>query len=198
MARKDSKSIKVLETKNSIFVNAERLILEKSFHSVGIQDIQISAGLAKGSFYNHFKSKEDFGVQIIERHVQEMDRSLSCLAVEDGRVAKVRLIAFIEQKIFFREESATRLSCLTAKLSAEIVTMSEPMRTAIDNGSRYFIDQLSKLIVQGQKDGSFSITLDAKNTGLLIHTLILGTLIQGAVLKSSEPLDMLLRLIEGL
>jgi TetR/AcrR family transcriptional regulator, transcriptional repressor for nem operon len=44
-----------------------KCLVEKGFNAVGVQDITDAAGVPKGSFYNHFESKEALGVEIVER-----------------------------------------------------------------------------------------------------------------------------------
>src|SRR6478672_12935550 len=45
-----------------------KCLVEKGFNAVGVQDITDTAGVPKGSFYNHFESKEALGVEIVERY----------------------------------------------------------------------------------------------------------------------------------
>lgn len=40
----------------------------RGYHGTGLKEIVDTAQIPKGSFYNYFKSKEDFCVAIIERH----------------------------------------------------------------------------------------------------------------------------------
>ena len=56
-------------TKERILDAAEGLMLEKSFHSVGLTEILEAVKVPKGSFYHHFKSKEQFGVEMLKRYV---------------------------------------------------------------------------------------------------------------------------------
>ncbi len=42
------------------------LMLRKGYHGTGIQQIVDAAGVPKGSFYNYFKSKEDFALAAME------------------------------------------------------------------------------------------------------------------------------------
>ena len=44
---------KLLEAGVSIFI-------DQGYHGTGIQEVVDTAGIPKGSFYNYFKSKEDF------------------------------------------------------------------------------------------------------------------------------------------
>src|SRR6201988_4589083 len=45
-----------------------KVLIEKGFNAVGVQDITAAAGVPKGSFYNHFESKEALGAEIVERY----------------------------------------------------------------------------------------------------------------------------------
>src|ERR1700685_2744513 len=45
-----------------------KCLTTKGFNGVGGQDITDTAGVPKGSFYNHFESKEALGVEIVERY----------------------------------------------------------------------------------------------------------------------------------
>ena len=48
-----------------IAVGADPL-LRQGYHGTGIQEFLDSAGVPKGSFYNYFKGKEDFGLAAME------------------------------------------------------------------------------------------------------------------------------------
>ena len=48
-----------LETKKKIIESMRLLLQEKNVDSIGIEEITMKAGVAKGSFYTYFKRKED-------------------------------------------------------------------------------------------------------------------------------------------
>ena len=48
-----------LETKHKIVQAVKELMEEKSVEEMNIEEITTRAGVAKGSFYTHFKRKED-------------------------------------------------------------------------------------------------------------------------------------------
>ena len=48
-----------------IFGHAGRLFRLRGYAGTNIDDIMLAAGLTRGSFYAHFKSKEDLFVQVI-------------------------------------------------------------------------------------------------------------------------------------
>ena len=55
-------------TREQIVQAGLKCLVEKGFNGVGVQDITTTAGVPKGSFYNHFESKEALGAEIVERY----------------------------------------------------------------------------------------------------------------------------------
>jgi TetR/AcrR family transcriptional regulator, transcriptional repressor for nem operon len=55
-------------TREDIVEAGLRCLVERGFNAVGVQDITDAAGVPKGSFYNHFESKEALGLEIVERY----------------------------------------------------------------------------------------------------------------------------------
>ena len=59
MARVTKRTLQAKETKKLIYEHATRLIREKGFNNVLVEDITTAAGVSVGAFYYYFKSKED-------------------------------------------------------------------------------------------------------------------------------------------
>lgn len=51
---------------------AEEVLLEKGYHETSIDEIAARVGIAKGTVYLHFPSKEDLVVAIFEREMQQL------------------------------------------------------------------------------------------------------------------------------
>jgi TetR/AcrR family transcriptional repressor of nem operon len=58
-------------TRDKIIASGIRAMLDKSFNAVGLNEILTDAGVPKGSFYHYFKSKEAFGVAVVEQFVAD-------------------------------------------------------------------------------------------------------------------------------
>ena len=59
-------------------------MLTKSFHSVGLNEILTSVKVPKGSFYHYFKSKEQFGVELLAHYVREHSAKLRRFLLESA------------------------------------------------------------------------------------------------------------------
>jgi TetR/AcrR family transcriptional regulator, fatty acid metabolism regulator protein len=65
----NQRQINAMHTKEKIYQVALKLFIEKGFENVSITDITQHVGTAKGTFYTHFKSKD----QIIVDHYKKID-----------------------------------------------------------------------------------------------------------------------------
>lgn len=81
--------------KNEILDAAARLFAEKGFDNTSTSDIMSAVGIAKGTLYHHFKSKEDIMDSLIERQTtQILDRARKAagdtsLSVEERMIATI-------------------------------------------------------------------------------------------------------------
>src|SRR4051794_25241860 len=55
------------KTKAALLETGCQIFLEKGYNHAGIEAILQAAGVPKGSFYYYFDSKEDFGLQVLDR-----------------------------------------------------------------------------------------------------------------------------------
>lgn len=58
--------------RNKIMREAAKLIQEKGILATSIQDIVNRSGISKGSFYNHFKSKEELAFHLIKQKREQL------------------------------------------------------------------------------------------------------------------------------
>jgi AcrR family transcriptional regulator len=68
------RDIQAQETKRKIIETASRLFWETGFEGVTVDSITQAAGVSKGNFYNHFKSKEDIEGLIIYQTFEDLYR----------------------------------------------------------------------------------------------------------------------------
>lgn len=64
------------ERETLILKAAEDVLMEKGYHETSIDEIAARVGIAKGTVYLHFPSKEDLVVAIFERDMQQLLQSI--------------------------------------------------------------------------------------------------------------------------
>src|SRR6202161_2131370 len=113
-------------TREQIVKAGLKCLLERGYNGVGVQDITATAGVPKGSFYNHFDSKEALGAEIVERYGADttrrqvlLDKSLPALARLRGHFERLNEV-FVKAKF--------ERGCLLGNFSAELSNQSAVIR----------------------------------------------------------------------
>lgn len=100
----NKRKIQAAETKRKLYDNAKRLFLEHGVDSVSVDSIVKAAGVAKGSFYVHFESKDNLASILLTDYVNDVDSEYK---------------VFLDSK--FNEETASNLLILMAEKIAEVI-----------------------------------------------------------------------------
>lgn len=100
-----------------------RTLYQRGFNGCAVQDITEAAGVPKGSFYNHFDSKEALAVEAVERFWQES--ATRRVMLSDESLPPVERL-----KQHFRRLNKLNLDmgCLIGNFSAELAAQSRPVR----------------------------------------------------------------------
>lgn len=186
--KKDTK-----ETRQHILDTGYKLIVTKGFSSVGLAEILQSAGVPKGSFYYYFKSKEQFGEEIIRSYFSDYLVALENIFQPQGSSAYNRLMEYWQRWIETQSDSCVDQKCLVVKLSAEVADLSEPMRLALLNGSSLVVKRIAQCIEEGIDDGSI-IKVDAATTADLLYNMWLGATLMGKLQRNADGLQRAMRI----
>src|SRR5579872_1201379 len=166
-----STTISTPTTKERILDAAEEIMLQKSFHSVGLNEILTAVKVPKGSFYHYFQSKEQFGVELLKHYVADASayKRKALLTTELSEDPFDRLMAYFDLNIAKLMENGCQCSCLVAKLATEVATFSDDMREVLAEGVREWTGFVRQVLIEGQAKGVIRQGIDPATTALLIH-----------------------------
>jgi TetR/AcrR family transcriptional repressor of nem operon len=162
-----------LDTRERILSVGERLILARGFSAVGLSEILGKAEVPKGSFYHYFKSKEGFGVALLERYFQDYDARLSGLFATEPSDGRAVVLAYFKNWLDTQSASGSHHSCLAVKLAAEVCDLSELMRQELAGGMNRIVAHLAAAIRSAQADGSLR-QVDAEQLAEALYAMWVG------------------------
>jgi len=177
-------------TKERILDAAEGLMLEKSFHSVGLNEILAAVKVPKGSFYHHFESKEQFGVEMLKHYMADSAayKTKLLLSPQPEPDPLLRLLTFFETNVGRALENDGKCPCLIVKLASEVAVFSEPMREVLAEGTHLSSGIYEKLLREGQEKGRISTDFDPAAMAKVILDLWTGAMQRAATTRSVAPL----------
>lgn len=142
-------------TPDRIMDAAQQLILTEGFHGVAIDRIIETAGVSKGTFFYHFKSKEALATALLERFLQR--QSAACRqVVESANASHSDPFAILETSlrnlsVLFHGMATTEMSpidscsrsgCLMASFSYqlfdEIPELKSLAERSLENWTQFF------------------------------------------------------------
>jgi AcrR family transcriptional regulator len=88
-----------LSRKTQIIKAAMKLFAQKGYQATSMQEIAENSGLAKGSLYNYFKSKEEIAISIFKYYYDLLFEKISKIAEDDALSAKEKLLKQLEVQI---------------------------------------------------------------------------------------------------
>jgi TetR/AcrR family transcriptional repressor of nem operon len=154
------------------------------YNACSVDTITKAAGVPKGSFYNHFKSKEELGAEAVARYTEKSewtsDGTLPALVTLQGW--------FQDQRDVIVANGYTR-GCLIGNMGEEAADHSEPIRAQVQASLGGWSDTIAGSIRAAQAEGTVSAELDAGQLGSYILNAWEGTILRAKVVKNPDPFD---------
>jgi TetR/AcrR family transcriptional repressor of nem operon len=118
-------------TKQRLIVAGLRMLLEHGYNDLGIQALLDATRVPKGSFYHHFRDKEDFALQVVGAYMSEVHQALDACLRDETIPPLARVRRFFEMsREKYREEGY--LGCLLGGLGQELSGVSDTFRRKIE------------------------------------------------------------------
>ena len=172
-----------------------RLFGEKGYNGTGIKEIVEAVGVPKGSFYNYFKSKEDFTVDIIGFYSDALAAHWEALLVKGPAEPLAALRSSFEMIISHHEQCEVRTGCLIGNLAAEISEASDLCRQKMHHATTAWKNRISDYIGQGQTIGIIRNDITADVLAEFIWNAWEGALLNMKIAQSTVPVKECIRLL---
>ncbi len=175
-------------TRDQIITRGAALIHSQGFNATGLQQVLDGAGVPKGSFYFYFKSKEEFGLAIIDRFADVIGALFSRALDVPGVPALERLGRLLDtyERIFVK--SGFTLGCPIGNLSLEMADSSERFRARLQEVIGSLIARIESCLAEAKSAGALSPSCDTAESAHLLFQGLEGAILQMKVTKSVEPL----------
>jgi TetR/AcrR family transcriptional repressor of nem operon len=165
----------------------------RGFNATSVQDITEAAGVPKGSFYNHFASKDDLGAAVVERYSARNEarrRILQDLAIPP--LARLRR--------YFEALSETgrypdASGCLLGNFATELSNQSPAIRARVSAAFVSWTDALAQVIDEAQRAGAISGGCAPTALASFVVDAWEGAVLRAKVEKNRAPLDGFLAMV---
>jgi TetR/AcrR family transcriptional repressor of nem operon len=167
-------------------LNAVRL---GGYDGVSIKEIVTEAGVPKGSFHYYFKSKEDFGLALIDHFSDSMRKLVQVILTDESLSAMQRLRGFFQVYAARMRDEGFKTGCLVGLMVMETTDKSEALRRRAQAALTELQSLLKMLIEQAQAEGDIARVLDSRSLAAFLANSW-----QGALLRmKAQQSDLALR-----
>jgi len=171
-------------TRDRLLATGLRVMHAQGFNATGVQDITQAAGVPKGSFYNHFDSKEGFGAEVLGRFWEDRTaRALNVLS-DESLTPLARLKAYFAAKARAEPTKTFDRGCMIGNFSAEMAGQSRLVRDRLGAVYAAWTRLLAACIAEAQAAGEIRNPGDPETLAAFLIDAF-----EGAVLRTKVDQD---------
>ena len=172
--------------RDEIVVIASRLFYEQGFGATGIKQIIDEAGIAKGTFYSHFQSKEALGMAWLKARHHIWNGWLEKV-ISSHDTAGHQLLATFDFLAAWLKDSDYR-GCAFINTMAETPNFENPMREEVAAHKRELHERFQELAITHFQKPAGSED-EACHIGTTIFLLFEGALVEAQNFRKPWPID---------
>ncbi len=158
------------------------------YNATGIQQITDLAGVPKGSFYNHFDSKEAFAAAIIDQYAEQLQQTWAHMMSAAPAQPLAAISYAFEQMIAHHERATCWKGCLIGNFAAEMAESSDLCRQRLAAAMEGWRANLANLMRAAQVAGDVRSDMDAAALAALMWDVWEGALLRMKIEQSVSSL----------
>ncbi len=167
------------------------MLLRNGYSDLGISAILESTGIPKGSFYHHFKSKEDFGLQAIDLYMEGVHAALDACVADESLPPLRRVRRFFELvQESYRGEGY--LGCLLGGLGQELSGVSEVFRQKVEHCLSEIARRLATCLAEAERRGELAPGTNPQLMAELLVNCWEGAALRTRLRRDPTPLGQML------
>jgi TetR/AcrR family transcriptional repressor of nem operon len=183
-------------TKQRLLDAGLAMLLEHGYNDLGIQALLAATATPKGSFYHHFKDKEDFALQVVEQYMRNVHAGLDACLGDASLPPLKRVRRFFEQtQRKYRGEGY--LGCLLGGLGQELSGVSDLFRRKIDECLESLAARIAECLEEAQREGDLAPGTDPRQLANVLVNAWEGAALRSRLTRSPAPLKPMLDLTLG-
>jgi TetR/AcrR family transcriptional repressor of nem operon len=178
-------------TKQRLIEAGLRMLLEQGYNSLGIQALLDATDTPKGSFYHHFRDKEDFALQVLDAYMTGVHAGLDACLLDQKLPPLARIRRFFEMtQESYRQQGY--LGCLMGGLGQELSGVSEVFRRKIDWCLSSIAERMAICLSEAREKGDVPAKCDVKEMADLLVNCWEGAALRSRLRRDPASLTVML------
>jgi TetR/AcrR family transcriptional repressor of nem operon len=171
------------------------IIALQGFNTTGLNAVLSTAGVPKGSFYHYFRSKEDFGLAVIESFAGEYNARLRDYLQDASVTPLQRIRKYMQSGIKSMQGCECRQGCLIGSLGQELAGQNEVFREKLDGVFREWSGYFRDCLDEAKAIGEISADSNTRELADFILTGWQGASLRAKVTRSVKPMKSFMKIL---
>lgn len=156
------------------------LAMDRGLGSASLDQVIAKAGITKGAFYYHFKTKDDLALQLVKRFAEQdhalfLDATARVEALSREPLQQVMLLCGLAAEMF--KDTIDNPGCLIASYCYQSDLWSEEARKLSEEQLKEWADWIEKKLKQAAKKTPPNVPADMRQLAEMFQTIFEGAFV---------------------
>ena len=165
------------------------VLFRSGYHAASVRDICAAAGAPQGSFTNHFRSKEAFTVEVLNRYFDYLKGLVHETLSDPNLTPRQRVERYLKVVTEKLERDRWMTGCLIGDFSLQASSHSNLLRKRLDAIFKEWRALFASCIAAAQWAGEVDSDLDAEDLAEFLLTSWQGAILRMKVERSPAALE---------
>jgi len=175
--------------RDSILDAGLKVMFRKGYIGAGVRDIVAEAPAPQGSFTNHFRSKEEFAREVLDRYFGHLKLLVAETLDDRSRAPRQRLRHYLDVITDRLAKDGFQRGCLIGDFSLEAAPQSDLLRARLAEIFAEWRAPFAACIAEGQAAGEIATTFAPEELAEFLLSSWEGAILRMKVERDVEPLE---------
>jgi len=172
-----------------------KVMFQSGYMGATVRDICAAAGAPHGSFTNHFRSKEQFAKEVLDRYFANLQGHVREALDDKSLTPRQRLERYLEIISGVLADEKWNRGCLIGDFSLETVSQSKPLRQRLEAIFKEWRAPFASCIAEAQAIGEIDSTFDPTDLAEFLLSSWEGAILRMKVERGPAALDRFRKII---
>jgi len=173
-------------SKTRLLNAALNIVRAKGYAASTVDDICVEAGVTKGSFFHHFKSKDDLALSAVTYWGEMTEEFFAAAPYHHSKDPLERLLGYVDFRSEILRGELPDYTCFLGTLVQEVHATHPEIRAACDKGTSTHIAIITRDVEAARKVHAPNATWSAESVGYFIQSVLQGAFIFAKAKQNPE------------
>jgi TetR/AcrR family transcriptional repressor of nem operon len=164
------------------------LLTEQGFGATGLEAVLKKAMVPKGSFYHYFKSKEEFGIAVIDAYDAYFSKKIDRILGDSSRKPLDRLRDFIQDASAGMAKHNFKRGCLVGNLSQEVSVLPPAYQLKLEGIFQDWQTKVANCLFEAQAQGDLKQDQNCEDLAEFFWIAWEGAVLRARLMRNVQPI----------